>query len=140
MKRLSKYFPSLVGILLFFSLISLFSCEARTSDEIILEAYQNRRSGFFVESTGLVERILNDDLKGARHQRFIVRLANGQTLLIAHNIDIAKRIKDIKIGDRIYFRGQYEWNDKGGLIHWTHRDPGGLKQGGWIEHNAQRYY
>ena len=48
-----------------------------------------------VEGRGHVVRVLADDRQGARHQRFIVRLASGQTLLIAHNIDVAPRVQGL---------------------------------------------
>ena len=35
---------------------------------------------------------LPDDNKGTRHQRFILKLSSGQTLLVAHNIDLADKI------------------------------------------------
>jgi hypothetical protein len=97
------------------------------------------RSGERVETSGVVERVLADDNDGSRHQRFIVRLASGQTLLIAHNIDIAPRVAGLDRGDTVSFAGIYEPNDKGGVVHWTHHDPSGRRTGGWIEHNAQRY-
>lgn len=112
---------------------------AQDDDERIRAAFLNRQSGLWVESHGTVERVLPDDLKGSRHQRFIVRLKTGQTLLTAHNIDIAARIPDLLTGDIVLFRGRYEWNDKGGVVHWTHRDPAGRLPGGWIEHRGIRY-
>lgn len=80
-----------------------------------------------------------DDTNGSRHQRLILRLASGQTLLIAHNIDIAPRIAALKSGDPIAFYGQYEWNAEGGVIHWTHRDPNGQHVAGWLKHNGMIY-
>lgn len=110
-----------------------------SDDEKIRQAYQNHQGGFFVGSAGTVEKILKDDVEGARHQRFIVRLASGQTLLLTHNIDIAPRIENLQVGDRVYFYGMYEWNDKGGVLHWTHHDPQGRKPGGWVGHKGKRY-
>jgi hypothetical protein len=106
---------------------------------ILEEAFENQRSGFFVEAGGIVEKIVPDDMQGNKHQRFIVSLENGQSLLIVHNSDIAPRILQIKKGDYLIFRGKYEWNDKGGIIHWTHHDPEGKILGGWIEYKGKRY-
>ena len=83
------------------------------------------RAGQQVSGTGTVERVLSDDNDGSRHQRFILRLSSGRTLLIAHNIDLAPRVSSIKVGDTVSFYGEYEPNEKGGVIHWTHHDPQG---------------
>ncbi len=95
--------------------------------------------GKMVESIGVVGRLLADDNEGSRHQRFILKLANGQTLLVAHNIDLAPRIENLKRGDKVRFRGQFEMNDRGGVIHWTHHDPRGEHPAGWLEHEGRRY-
>jgi hypothetical protein len=95
-------------------------------------------SGEIIQASVTVTKTLPDDNDGSRHQRFIVRLDSGQTLLIAHNIDLAKRIP-VKEGDDIRFLGQYETNERGGVIHWTHRDPAGRHPGGWIEHGGREY-
>ena len=95
-------------------------------------------TGTWIESTGLVRRLIPDDSDGARHQRFILDLRNGQTVLVAHNIDLADRVP-VGIGDRIYFRGMYEWNELGGLVHWTHRDPLGIEDGGFIRYRGRVY-
>ncbi len=96
-------------------------------------------SGQQVQGTGMVLRVLSDDNDGSRHQRFILELSSGQTLLIAHNIDLAPRIPSLSSGDTVSFYGQYESNPQGGVIHWTHRDPQGRHTAGWLEHNGRRY-
>lgn len=101
-------------------------------------AYRKADTGDWIEDTGIVRRLLSDDNDGARHQRFVVRLRSGQTLLIAHNIDIAARIP-LGVGDRVRFRGMYEWNDLGGLVHWTHHDPHGVDDGGWVNFRTRQY-
>ena len=111
---------------------------SRDDLETIADAFASQRSDVWVESSGTVLRKLRDDTHGSAHQRFLVELANGQTLLFAHNIDLAPRVP-LEPGDRITFRREYEWNDKGGVIHWTHHDPRGRREGGWIDLEGERY-
>lgn len=106
---------------------------------MLLEAYDKKQSDLQVEGKGVVVRLLRDDLDGSRHQRFIVQLNTGQTLLITHNIDLAPRINHLRVGDTVEFFGEYEWNSKGGVIHWTHHDPRGSHVGGWLEREGERY-
>src|SRR5262245_28621981 len=67
-------------------------------DSAIARAFSTKASDVQVEGEGTVTRILPDDLDGSRHQRFIVRLASGQTVLIVHNIDLAPRIATLQEG------------------------------------------
>ncbi|MEK5794260.1 DUF3465 domain-containing protein, partial [Acinetobacter nosocomialis] len=48
-------------------------------------------------------------------------------------------IEHLKKGDTVEFNGEYEYNPKGGVIHWTHRDPRGTHENGWLKHNGQTY-
>ncbi len=104
----------------------------------VFDAFTSKRSGVWVNARGKVTRLLPDDKDGSRHQRFIVAFENGRTVLISHNIDLAHRLP-LRSGDAVSLRGRYEYNDRGGVIHWTHHDPGGGLEGGWIEHAGQRY-
>jgi hypothetical protein len=97
------------------------------------------RPGSQFESEGTVVRVLSDDNEGSRHQRFIVRLASGRTILIAHNIDLAPRVEGLSAGDTVSFSGEFEDNDKGGVVHWTHHDPNGHHTSGWIRHHGRTY-
>jgi Protein of unknown function (DUF3465) len=110
-----------------------------TSNWILKQAFQNQQSGLQVQGRGIVKRVLSDDVNGDRHQRFILQLGSKQTLLIAHNIDIAPRLKGLKSGDKVTFYGLYEWNNKGGLIHWTHHDPDGIHVRGWLRFKGKLY-
>jgi Protein of unknown function (DUF3465) len=102
-------------------------------------SFDEHFDGTMIESIGVVDRLLPDDTDGTRHQRFILRLGSGQTLLVAHNIDLAPRIEDLARGDTVKFRGRYEVNERGGGVHWTHHDPGGKTPGGWLGHKGRRY-
>nr|WP_228289735.1 DUF3465 domain-containing protein [Shewanella cyperi] len=105
-----------------------------SGDAQLARAFANRQSQLQVQGEGEVIKLLADDNEGSRHQRFIIRLASGQTLLIAHNIDLAPRLAPLNIGDWVSFYGQYEWNPKGGVIHWTHADPKGHHPEGWLKY------
>lgn len=104
----------------------------------IVELYIQQKSGVMVEFDAPVQRILADDNDGSRHQRFILVTDNGHTVLVAHNIDLAERVP-LKTGDRVKVRGEYEYNAQGGVVHWTHRDPGAGTKHGWIELAGIRY-
>lgn len=107
--------------------------------QAVARAYTERRSNLQVEGEGIVSKILADDNDGSRHQRFIIRLDSGQSLLVAHNIDFAPRLSALKAGDAVSFSGEYEWNPKGGVLHWTHRDPDSRHPSGWLKHNGRIY-
>ena len=104
----------------------------------VLGLFESQQSGLMVSTSGEVTRILADDNKGSRHQRFIVITQDEVSVLIAHNIDLASRVP-INVGERVIIRGQYEWNHKGGVIHWTHHDPNKSHPEGWIIHNGTKY-
>lgn len=102
------------------------------------KVFKKSDDGSWVEVTGFVKRLLSDDDEGSRHQRFIINIGNRRTLLIAHNIDLADRVP-LGMGDRIRVRGMYEWNELGGLIHWTHHDPHGVEDGGFVRYRTKDY-
>jgi hypothetical protein len=116
-----------------------FGPKLSTSDKALKKAFENKQSDIQVGGSGKVIKILPDDLQGTRHQRFIIELNSGQTLLIAYNIDVAPRIKNLNVGDHINFYGVYEWNAEGGVVHWTHHDPSGSHENGWLTHGGKLY-
>lgn len=109
------------------------------ADAVLADAFETGQNNLQVKGQGTVVRILPDDNEGSRHQRFILKLDSGQTLLVAHNIDLAPRIAALGIGDLVEFYGEYEWNPKGGVIHWTHHDPQGVHVSGWLKHQGKMY-
>ncbi|MEW8508058.1 MAG: DUF3465 domain-containing protein [Candidatus Thiodiazotropha sp.] len=108
-------------------------------EDLISKAFRQRANDLPVTGEGEVIRLLSDDLEGSRHQRFIIRLSSGHTLMVAHNIDLAPRLNALDSGDSIEFSGVYEWNERGGVVHWTHHDPQGRRPGGWIKHRGKKY-
>lgn len=118
--------------------ISELSAE-NDDNQALNRAYENQQSDVQIAGSGIVIRTLADDTKGSQHQKFILRLASGQTLLIAHNIDLAPRINSLSKGDKVEFYGEYEWNSNGGVLHWTHNDPRGNHENGWLKHKGSMY-
>lgn len=110
-----------------------------SASSAIQEAFSDKRSDVQVSGTGVVVSTLKDDTVGSRHQKFILKLESGQTVLISHNIDLAPRINSLRKGDRVEFYGEYEWNSKGGVVHWTHHDPRGNHVDGWLKHDGVVY-
>ena len=104
----------------------------------IRSAKEDTNSRFWMAAEGTVIKNLKDDLKGSRHQKFLIKLASDVTLLVAHNIDLAPRAP-VSVGDTIKIRGRYEWNNRGGVLHWTHHDSKGKIEGGWI-YADNKYY
>ncbi|HHY0333608.1 TPA: DUF3465 domain-containing protein, partial [Vibrio cholerae] len=117
-------------------LTSCFSVSLYANDAVLQQAYQSQQSDLQVQGLGQVVKVLPDDNDGSRHQKFILKLNSGQTLLVAHNIDLAPRIPNLKVGDIVEFYGEYEWNKKGGVLHWTHKDPQNRHAHGWLKHNG----
>jgi len=110
-----------------------------SDDNILQIAFDDRQTDIQVHGKGIVTKILADDTTGSKHQKFILQLASEQTLLISHNIDISTKIDTLSINDSIEFYGEYVWNSKGGLVHWTHHDPNHLHIDGYLKHQNITY-
>ena len=81
---------------------------AVNSAQPISNRYAEKLSDVQVQGEGIVVKVLADDLQGSRHQRFILKTADGLSLLVAHNIDLAPRLAGLKKGDKVRFYGEYE--------------------------------
>jgi len=104
----------------------------------VAEAQRTEAHGRLVEFDGTVEKILTPDRRGLPHQRFVVRVPGAGTVLVAHNTDLGGEVP-LKIGDRLRVRGIFESNRRGGVVHWTHHDPGAAASAGWIRVGGKTY-
>jgi len=112
------------------------SCTSKNIYQVI----QHKQSGAQVGGSGTVVHILSDDNKGSRHQRFILKIDRGNTLLFAHNIDLAEKLQGLKKGDKVAFCGEYQSNQRGGVVHWTHRAPSTSHHfSGWLKWQGKIY-
>lgn len=117
--------------------VQVTSSAQKSGTRIIENAFKNKLSNVQVEGVGKVVAILPDDNEGSRHQKFILELESGQTILVAHNIDLASRLEHLSKGDMVQFFGEYEYSAKGGVVHWTHHDPRKKHPDGWLKHNGK---
>lgn len=115
------------------------SSQYANDNEKIQHAFQQQKSNLQVHSEGRIKAILPDDNEGSRHQKFILMLNNGHTVLVAHNIDLSPRLSGLKKGDIVEFNGEYQYSHQGGVIHWTHHDPQKNHVDGWLKYNGKIY-
>jgi len=105
---------------------------------VVEHAFYDQRSGFMTEVTGRVVRILTANRKNASSQDFVIRLENGQSLLIGHDHSAGGKIP-LAVGDRVTVRGEYSWSETGGTIRKTRRDLSPERRHGFVEHDGKRY-
>ncbi|MCF8998981.1 DUF3465 domain-containing protein [Acinetobacter nectaris] len=103
-----------------------------SENQTIQQAYKNHQSNVIVEGEGVVKKVLRTDNEGVRHQKLILDVGNKLTILVAHNIDLASEIPKLAAGETVKFKGEYEYNEKGGVLHWTHKDPRQKHEDGWL--------
>ena len=109
-----------------------FTQESIQSDQAITEAYQNQLSNIQISGSGKVIAFSVMTIKAVviKDSSYFCPPANS---LVAHNIDLAPKISTLQKGDVVQFFGEYKWNSKGGVIHWTHQDPDGRHISGWLK-------
>jgi hypothetical protein len=109
------------------------------SNDSQIVAFQNEHR-MNTEVTGKVKvyKLLQEDDEGLKHERFLVMLSDGTTVLVAHSLDKAPSVP-VSPEDEIIIHGEYVWNQKGGVIHWTHHSDTPKHEGGWIDFKGRRY-
>lgn len=95
------------------------------------EAFEKHLDRVTLTTKGKIVELLEDDNEDTPHQRFVLSLPSGQTLLILNNLDRAYRLP-VEVGQNVEVRGQYRWNRHGGLVHETHHDDRSTHEDGWI--------
>ncbi len=128
------------ALLVFAALLGACSSSIQPDDAAIVRDFQTHRSYVEVTADGTVVRVLPDRTgPSGPHEQFLIQLSTGDlTVLVEHNLTIGARVP-VSVGDHVIVHGEYIWNSDGGLIHFTHHDPVGKHQGGYIEENGKRY-
>jgi len=125
-----------------FSVVWLAACggSVQPDDAAIVTDFRNHQSNVEVTADGTIVRLLADRSSSTgTHEQFIIKLSSGDlTVEVEHNISIARRVP-VKEGDQVIVHGEYVWNAQGGLIHFTHHDPQGTHEGGYIVDGGTTY-
>jgi hypothetical protein len=124
--------------------VALGACAATQSPDnnAVCGAYSATRSHVEVVADGTITRLLG--LQAGRvspHEGFLFRLASGCNLLVRveANTDLTGPIP-LTVGEHVLVKGEYEYYPLGGVIHWTHRDPRGRHEGGYIAAGGNVYF
>lgn len=113
--------------------------DALPDNERLIQAFEQGRTGVWVSGHGTVSQLIGDEaVDGALHQRLVVRISDGLSLIVRHSVEASDRIP-LQQGDTVAFQGRYEWNGRGGVLGRTHHDPDQPGGGGWIRHNGTLY-
>lgn len=150
-----RFYP--LFILLFFSCLSMSGCaqagspvaqaqtqpanapaQAVAGDAEAIRAQELQLVKVPVTVTAPVKKMLRYDDRGLPHEKFLLLLSNGTTILVAHNTKMAPYVP-LQAGDMVTVSGEFIWNAKGGLIHWTHHTDTPNHRGGYIDFNGKRY-
>lgn len=108
-------------------------------DAAIVRAAQRKARVNFVEGAGMeVVKVLPDDTTGLEHQKWVVRLSDGQNIEAVYNTDMCPHVP-IQVGDIVAMGGMFLWTNQGGLIHWLHHDPRGNRPDGYVMVNGTYY-
>ena len=110
-------------------------------DAAVCSAYQGGRSHVEVVADGRVTSVLGvAQGRVSPHEGFLIRLDSGCDVVVRveANTDLMGQFA-IARGDRVVVKGEYEYSPRGGVIHWTHHDPRGRHEGGFVEVGGRTY-
>lgn len=110
-------------------------------DAAVCDAYSSQRSHVEVVASGRVTRVLG--VRGGPsgdHEGYLLRLDGGcaLTLKVETNVTLTGPVP-LTTGEAVVVKGEYEYNALGGVVHWTHRDPRGNHEAGYVRAGGLTY-
>ena len=120
--------------------VALTACSA-PNNRTVCNAHVEHRSHVETTASGTLVRILRQsDGQYGPHAQFLVRLDSScaLTVRVAANERFTGPLP-LRVGEHVLVHGEYEYYRSGGVIHWTHRDPRGHHDGGFIELSGRLY-
>ncbi len=120
--------------------VTIETIKSDTNYEVLNAIKNSKPLTYTVIKNAQVVKLLRNDNKGARHQRWIVQIEGGVNITVVHNIDIAEKVP-LSVGDTIEIAGELVFGDrkKDPILHWTHEDPRGKRIAGYVLYNGEKY-
>ncbi len=107
----------------------------QTGNSGVCAAFAGGQSHVEVVARGNVTRILGTRAgRSGSHEGYLVRLDSGCDLVVKveTNVTLTGPVP-LHTGEPVIVKGEYEFYSLGGVIHWTHRDPEGRHEGGYVQ-------
>lgn len=131
-------------ILAFAGVLGLSACAGaqQTPDNgAVCRIYSAQQSRAEVVADGTVIDVLGTRRgPSGDHEGFLLRLNGGCDLLVRveTNVDLTGPVP-LRASQRVVVKGEYEYDPMGGVIHWTHHDPRGRHDGGFVRVGDRTY-
>ena len=118
------------GSIWFVAALCCGGCAGAPSDDpngAVYAAWSEHRSHVEVTASGSVAHVLGTRAgPSGEHEGFLLHLrgaaGRGLTVRVEDNTDLTGPIP-LQAGSDVEVRGEYVYDPRGGLIHYTHRDP-----------------
>lgn len=137
---MKKFNRSLFTLVLFFSALAFSAPQNKQTDHpgkiaddsSLVASVTSQKNVYYVEAGNLtVAQVLPDDTSGLPHQKWTARLSNGSMITVVYNADMGDRVP-VQVGKKFGVGGQFIWTGHGGLVHWVHDDPKGIRPDGYV--------
>ena len=129
------------GAVVVAAIVSACGGATTPDDAALCSAFRDARSHVEVVADGHVTAVLGVAAgRVSPHEGFLMRVGSGCDVVVRvdANTDFTREFP-LSRGEAVVVKGEYEYYSRGGVIHWTHRDPRGRHEGGYIEIDGRRY-
>lgn len=107
-------------------------------DAQIIQAQSQQARKVELTVTAPIKKMLREEDYREPHQRFLLMLSNGTTVLVANDLQYGT-YAPVQEGNVVRIHGEYIWNERGGVLHWTHKSDEPRHESGYIDFNGMRY-
>ncbi len=129
------------ALLLMMFLASGCAAATQPDNANVCSIYSAQQSRAEVVASGKIVEVLGTRRgPSGEHEGFLIRLSDRCDLLlrVETNVDLTGPVP-LHTGQDVVVKGEYEFDPMGGVIHWTHHDPRGRHEGGFVQADGRTY-